>query len=107
MGQITRVGSLDYHGAEGIRQYSLDQQVNRRLNSKNFEFIDERSQLLSKLKGVSGTLSEVVMELSEEFIHPVSQKIKIGTKSSLWFRSLVELINEFPESEDEDSEELG
>jgi hypothetical protein len=48
-----------------------------------------------------GTPIEIFQEMSAEYIHTVSKRIKIGSESNQFFEALVVLMQDFPENKEE------
>lgn len=38
--------------------------------------------------------------MSQEYVHPVSKRIKISSESSQFFEALIDLMQDFPENEE-------
>jgi hypothetical protein len=50
---------------------------------------------------IEGKQIEIVQEMSAEYLHPVSKRIKISSESSQFFEALIDLMQDFPENEEE------
>ena len=48
-GEMLRIGSSNYENDDKIKKYTLDQIVNRYLNTKLFEEVDEMLELVSAI----------------------------------------------------------
>jgi hypothetical protein len=98
---LIRVGSSEYQAEETIKKHSLDQRVNRVIKEKKFESCERRKWIIEKMSTIDGTPLEIVQEMSAEYIHPVSKRIKISSESNQFFEELVDLMQDFPENEEE------
>jgi len=87
-GEIVRIGSLEYQAEDSIKHLSLDQRVNQKINFKRFESIRQTMSLIDEIVISRST----ILEKCQDFIHPVSKRIKISSESSNFFEALVEII---------------
>lgn len=83
VGEIVRIGSSEYQAEESIKHHSLDQRVNAELNSGKFTSINYTLLFIEKILEYEGeSIIQIIKDLSQEFFHTTSKRMKISSESS-------------------------